>query len=75
MTRGFLSEDSDNENIAKFDDVRAIAATAKALLCNINGDEHWVPLSQVHDDSEVYEKGHEGTLVVNAWWAHKAGLV
>lgn len=31
----------------------------------------WVPKSVIHDDSEVYEKGGEGKLVVKTWWAQK----
>lgn len=29
----------------------------------------WVPKEVVHDDSEVYGKGHEGKLVVKMSWA------
>jgi hypothetical protein len=74
MPRGFRDEDDDSDSTAQFNDVRATAATAKALLCVVGGEEHWVPRSQIHDNSEVYEKGHEGKLVVTAWWADKAGL-
>jgi len=34
----------------------------------------WVPKSVVHDDSEVFEEGHEGKLVVKEWFAEKEGL-
>lgn len=37
------------------------------------GDEHWLPKKGIHDDSEVYEKDHEGKLVVKAWLAKKEG--
>jgi hypothetical protein len=72
MPRGFRDEDEDST--AQFNDVQATRSTDKALLCIINGDEHWVPKSQIHDNSEVYENGHKGKLVVTAWWADKAGL-
>lgn len=49
-------------------------ATAAALLCVIDGKEHWVPQSQIDDDSEVFAKGGEGKLVTTLWWAEKAGL-
>lgn len=54
--------------------VKATRATDKALLV-----EHpdigkvWVPQSQIDDDSEVYAAGHEGELVVSAWFAEKQG--
>lgn len=59
----------------RFEGARGIKATAKALLCEIDGDEQWVPQSQIDDDSEVYEEGGEGALIVSEWWATEAGLV
>lgn len=60
------------------DDVTALRATDKALLCRVTDDgksrEVWVPQSQITDDSEVYAVGHEGQLVVTAWWAEREGL-
>jgi hypothetical protein len=35
----------------------------------------WVPKSQIHDDSEVYEGNHQGYLVVKLWFAEKRGWV
>jgi hypothetical protein len=49
--------------------------TDQAILCIIDKREVWVPKSQVHDDSEVYAQGHEGKLVISAWFADKEGLV
>jgi hypothetical protein len=69
-----MYNDDEHENVEVFDGVKAIAETDKALLCIIDGDEHWVPKSQIVDDSEVYAKGHEGELQVRKWWADKAGL-
>lgn len=48
--------------------------TEKALLVEIEGEEHWVPKSQIHEDSEVFERGGEGLLVVSKWWAKRQGL-
>lgn len=60
---------------AHFDDVRAIAATDKALLCVIDGDKHWIPQSQIDQDSEVWRNGDEGTLVVSEYIATIKGLI
>jgi len=53
-------------------------STDKALLVMLDSDkkEHWVPLSQIHDDSEIYNHttAATGNLIVKAWWAEKAGL-
>lgn len=59
----------------EFEDVVAKNATEKAVLCEIDGEDHWIPRSQIDDDSEVYEKGHEGKLVVTRWIAEQKGLI
>jgi len=61
----------------RINDVICIRATDKALLCVIGDDEHWIPLSQVHDDSEVYNdtSASEGTLTITAWIAEQKKLV
>jgi len=33
----------------------------------------YVPIENLHDDSEVYKKGDEGKLVVKMWWAIEKG--
>ena len=53
----------------------AVRATEKALLVDIDGNEMWIPQSVIHDDSEVYEEGDTGLLVVKGWWAQKQGLL
>jgi len=55
-------------------EARAIAKGDLAILVDIDGDEHWIPDSQVHDDSEVYQKGDEGTLIITKYIAKKRGL-
>lgn len=59
----------------EFDQVRAIAETSAAVLCVIDGEEHWIPQSQIDDDSEVSGKGDYGTLVITEWIAKHKGLV
>ncbi len=41
------------------------------------GGTHWIPISVIHDDSEVYDadKNSEGEVIVQGWWAAKEGLV
>lgn len=69
---GFVNRVKDK---VEFEGVRGIKATSQALLCAIDNKEIWVPQSQIDDDSEVYDEGHEGTLIVSEWWATKEGLV
>ena len=60
--------------IVEIHDVFVEAETDRAILCIIENEEFWIPKSQIHDDSEVYEKGQDGTLIVTEWWAKKEGL-
>lgn len=61
-------------DVCRFE-ARAIRDSGKALLCKIEEDvEVWIPKSQIHDDSEVYEEGHEGTLVIPLWLAEAKDL-
>ena len=57
-----------------FEDVTAILETEKAILCEYDGEEFWIPFSQIHDDSEVYEQGDTGQLIISRWLARKKGL-
>lgn len=50
-------------------------ATKKALLVVCADGEVWIPKSVIHDDSEVYEEGHAGKLVVKRWWAEQRGWI
>ena len=54
---------------------KCLRETEKAILVELNdGQELWVPKSQVDDDSEVYQKGDTGSLVITAWFASREGL-
>jgi hypothetical protein len=61
--------------VAKFDGVKSIGETMDALKVVIDGWEHWIPKSQIHDDSEVWTKDQEGELVVTEWIAKQKGLI
>ena len=65
--------DRDEESVS-IEDVRATAETDAAILCKWDDHEEWIPKSQIHEDSEVYEKGHEGTLVITAWIARQKNI-
>lgn len=58
-----------------FRDASAIRETEKAILCVWDGGEHWVPKSQVAEDSEVHEDGNSGDLIVTEWWAIQAKVL
>ena len=62
-------------NKVYIEDVLVIHETEKALLCQIKGEEHWIPKSVIDDDSEVWKNGQEGELVVAEWWTEKNGWI
>lgn len=52
-------------------------ASKKALLVQLpfEDEPRWIPMSVIHDDSEVHnESTKEGRLVVKAWFADKEGI-
>ena len=58
-----------------FNNVTVIKDTPLAILCEFeDGEEHWIPQSQVDADSECYGKGDEGKLVITKWFADKEEL-
>lgn len=58
----------------RIEDAYAKAETDKALLVVIDGDQHWIPKSQITDDSEVYAEDHRGDLVITDFIAEQRGL-
>jgi len=49
--------------------------TGKALFVDADGEEMWIPQSQIDEKSEVYLPGDEGELVIPLDLAEKKGLV
>ncbi len=56
-------------------DARCLRETDKAILVEIDGDEYWIPQSQVSEDSEVWKEGDEGDLVISSWIAKQKQLI
>ena len=57
------------------ENAKGIKATDKALLVLVEGQEVWIPQSQIHDDSEVWKAGDEGTLIIPDWLAVEKELM
>ena len=58
---------------------RCICATAKAILVTLADEgtkQRWIPQDAIHDDSEVYDSGQSGKLVVKDghWWCRQEGF-
>ena len=59
----------------RFEKVTCIRSSDKAILVVIKDKEHWIPQSQVHEDSEVWKNGDEGVLVITEWIAEQKNLI
>lgn len=57
-------------------EVRIKKTTGKAILCIVEDEEVWFPVSQIMlDDTDVeLEEGATGTLAVTPWIAEQKGL-
>jgi len=57
----------------RLENAKAVGATDKGIWVQADDldDEVFVPDSQIDEDSEVYKKGTEGTLIVTDWFARK----
>lgn len=61
--------------VVEIDDCFCSRETEKAILVMLpDNDEKWIPKSQVHDDSEVFEDGNHGVLIISKWFADKEDL-
>lgn len=58
-----------------FDDVEVLQDSGKAICVRVDDKEVWIPKTLIHDDSEVYKEGTEGTLVIPEWLAIEKELV
>lgn len=67
---GPYSEVGEPGETDEFEGVAVIRTTEKAILCAIDGAEHWIPRSQIIDSNPVID----GRLVIPAWLAKKKGL-
>jgi hypothetical protein len=61
-------------DIVKFDAVEVIDEADQALLCVIEGEEHWIA-KHLAVGSEVARKGDRGRLVIPTWLASDYHLI
>lgn len=54
---------------------RSFDETAKAIFCDFGDVRCWIPKSQIHDDSDVYEGDQEGEIIIPEWLAEEKGLI
>lgn len=60
---------------AEFTDCKVVDMSDLAIKVDIDGKLYWIPQSQVDDDSEIWQNGQEGTLVISEWIAKEKGLI
>ena len=71
---GLMAQDRADGQV-EFEDVFVLRETPRAILCRIDGQNIWIPQSQVHADSEIWKVGDHGLLVVSEFIAKEKGLV
>jgi len=49
--------------------------TAVLVESTLFDEPEWIPYSVIHDNSEVYEEGDEGDMIIKEWFAKKKGWV
>lgn len=60
--------------------IATCVAASKNAICVTLGKpgegrtEFWIPSSQVHDNSEVYQKGDTGKLIMSRWIAQQKNI-
>lgn len=50
------------------------AATDRAVLAVIDGEEHWIPRSVIEDGDDIVAGGDPEELSVAEWFVNKEGL-
>jgi hypothetical protein len=67
----------DDDETVTFENVVCKRATDVALLVVIDGKNHWLPQSHVHDDSEVFDAkdNARGKLVLTRWICEQRDLI
>jgi hypothetical protein len=61
--------------VVEFENAECIKETDLAILVVIDGEEYWIPRSQMSDESDVYGEGQSGTLIITEWIAEQKGLI
>lgn len=68
---------TDRDEPTTYDDVEVIQVTDNSLLCDVDGEEVWIPKSQLLPNSELKEEskiGDVGTLIIPYWLAENRGI-
>lgn len=69
MSRGYRDEDEEKPGFY-VGMVTVLQDSGKAILCRMDdgdGEEEWFPKSVIHDDSEAFEEGGRGKLIITEW--------
>lgn len=58
-------------------EVICVATTDNAAFLEFldEGEQHWIPFSQIEDNGEDLVRGYEGPVYITAWIAEKKGLI
>jgi hypothetical protein len=68
-----MADDGRHDQVAVQVDL-LIRQTEKAALCEIDGEEVWLPWSQIDEGSDIKKDGDSGTVYIPRWLAEDKDL-
>lgn len=71
--RNWNVSDNSSDQVEIYVD-RLVRQTDKAALCLIDGEEVWLPWSQIDDGSEIERNGDSGVAYIPRWLADQKHL-
>jgi hypothetical protein len=61
-----------SDEFESFEDAEILHITDNGgVKVKLDSGEHWLPQKAIHENSEVYQKGDTGKLVVCQWFLNK----
>lgn len=63
------------EHNITLDDVTYKVSTAKALLVEYEGEEYWLPVTQIVDFDFERRRGSVGSITISEWIAREKGII
>lgn len=68
-----MPSSDDRNELVEFKVTNVKAVTAMAMLCVIDDEEHWLPLSQI-EETDCEARGDSGFVLIPRWLADEKGL-
>ena len=70
-----MSIEVPSDHVELFCESIRVSSSGLALYCDFGDSKVWIPISQIHDNSEVWEEGQRGDIIIPLWLAKEKELV